>query len=286
MVPPDDLFGAVPVWVGVYLITAFALGLFGWILYRRVLRLVLLGRRPDRFDQPLRRAAGAIPPVFGQLKVLQSVSLKRDRAGLSHFFIFWGFISFAISYVIFIFGDSAWRPFSSALLTDVGVRVYSSYLDVLAVVFLAVLAWAALRRWVARPRRLSFDLTQGGEPAIILAFIALLMLLMLLTEAFYVVAGGEGPAAQAVIGRAIGSLIGDTGMSQGIANGLQGFFWWLHLGVILAFAIYVPLSKHMHIVSAPFNLFLRPMEPMGTLSTPGDLETAERFGASRIQDFT
>ena len=42
----------------------------------------------------------------------------------------------------------------------------------------------------------------------------------------------------------------------------------------------------MHIVAAPFSFLLRSLEPMGALATPKDLETAERFGASRIQDFT
>ena len=286
MVPPSDLFGAIPTWVGVYAIAAFAFGLSGAVLYRRVFRLILLGRRPDRLDRPLWRIVGAIPLVFGQRKVLQSVSVKRDRAGLFHFFIFWGFLSFLTSYVIFIFADSAWRPFSSRLLTDAGVKVFASYLDVLAVIFLVVLVWAAVRRWVATPRRLGFDLTQNVESAVILALIGLLMVFTLLTEAFYMASGGEEAGADALIGHAIGAAIRDAGLSQGIANGLHGFFWWAHLGVILGFAIYIPLSKHMHIIAAPISFVMRPTEPMGTLPTPANLETAERFGASRIQDFT
>ena len=192
MVPPDSVFGVIPTWTAVYL---FAIGIFaaaGFVLYHRVFRLILLGRDPGRFDQPVRRLVGALPYIFGQRKVLQSVSL-RDRAGIAHFIIFWGFLSFTTSYILYIFGDVIWHDFSATLLTDTGVRVFTAYLDILALAFFVVLVWAAVRRWVARPNRLSFDLTQKGESAIILLLIASLMLFTLLTEAFFVAAGGTGP---------------------------------------------------------------------------------------------
>ena len=286
MVPPDSLFGSLPISLGVYLSLGAALLLSSMLLYRRVFRLVLLGKPSQRFDQPLRRLIGAIPLIFGQRKVVQRVSLRRDRAGLAHFFIFWGFLSFLTSYVLFIFGDSAWREFSTRLLTDSGVEVFVFYLDVLAVGFLGVLAWAALRRWVAKPHRLAFDLTQKRESAIILVLIGLLMVLTLLTEALFKAAGGEGPHASAPIGSAIGGLLADAGLSAGVSNGLHGLAWWAHLGVILGFSLYIPISKHMHIVAAPISFLTRSLEAPGTLTTPRDLETAEAFGAARLQEFT
>ena len=285
MIPPDDLFGAVPTWVGVYLILALTSVASSLVLYRRVFRLVLIGKRADRFDQPLRRLVGAIPLVFGQRKVLQRTSLRRDRAGMAHFFIFWGFLSFLTSYIIFIFGDSAWRPFSAWLLTDTGVEVFTFYLDVVALAFFIVLTWAALRRWVVKPHRLSFDLTQKSESAIILMLIGALMILTLLTEAFFVASGGTGPHASAPVGSAIGDLFEGAGISAGVANGLQGLLWWTHLGVILGFSLYIPLSKHMHIIAAPISFLGRSLEARGTISTPTDLETAESFGAAKVQDF-
>ncbi|MCH7802047.1 MAG: 4Fe-4S dicluster domain-containing protein, partial [Chloroflexi bacterium] len=286
MVPPEDLFGAIPIWIGVYVISALAFGLAGYIVYRRLFRLILLGKSADRLDQPVRRLFGALPFILGQRKVLQSVSIRRDRAGLFHFFIFWGFLSFTASYVLFIFLDSAWRPLSSKILSDTGVEVFVVYLNIVAVVFLGVLVWAAVRRWAVKPHRLSFDLTQKLESAIILVLVAMLMVLTLLTEAFFVTAGGEGPHAAAPISSFLGELFEDAGISTGVANGLQGLFWWMHLGIILGFGIYIPLSKHMHIIAAPLNFLTRSLEPMGTLTTPKDLETAEAFGASKIQDFS
>lgn len=285
MVPPANLFGVIPTWVGVYIISALVFGAAGYIVYRRVFQFVMLGKRVDRFDQPFRRVFGALPFILGQRKVLQSVSL-RDRAGLAHFFIFWGFLSFTFSYVLFIFADTLWHPFSETVLTSVGIKIFTTYLDIIAVVFFFVLTWAAIRRWGIKPRRLSYDLTQKKESAIIMFAIALLMAFTLLTEAFFVASGGDGVHAFAPIGAAIGRVFVDAGISTGVANGLQGFFWWAHLLVILGFGLYIPMSKHMHIISAPINFMLRPLEARGTLTTPKDLETAEVFGSAKIADFT
>ena len=223
MVPPDDLFGVLPTWVGVYLLALAAFGAAAVILYQRVVRLVLLGRPAPRLDRLPRRLLGALPYVFGQRKVLQSFSPFRDWAGLAHFVIFWSFLSFSFSYVLFIFGDSLWRPFSSWLLTEGGVRVLLAYLDVLAVVLLVLLAWAALRRWVVRPRRLSYDLTQKAESAVILLLIGLLMVFTLLTEAFYVAAGGEGVHAEAPIGAWLGRLLLSAGIQGTWPTGSRAF---------------------------------------------------------------
>ena len=285
MVPPDELFGAIPTWVGVYVLSIAIFSLSAPILYFRVFRLVLVGK-PARFDHPVRRLVGAIPFILGQRKVLQEVSLRRDRAGLAHFFIFWGFLSFTASYLLFIFGDSIQRDFSSTLLTETGVKVFSSYLDILAVTFFVVLGWAAIRRWMVRPHRLAFDLTQKKESALILLLISSLMALTLLTEAFYVASGNTGVHASALVGSALGDLLKDAGVGTGTANDLQGFFWWMHLAVILGFSLYIPISKHMHIVAAPLSFVMRSLEPTGVLSTPMDLETAESFGAARVQEFT
>ena len=285
MVPPGDLFGVIPIWLAVYAFTTAAFSTAGYVLYRRVFRLVMIGKDPHRFDQLMVRLLGAVSLVFGQLTVLRSVSLK-DRAGLAHVFIFWGFLSFTASYILFIFADSAWRPFSERVLTDVGVKAFGTYLDVLASGFFVVLAWAAIRRWGVKPRRLAFDLTQKKEAAIILVLIASLMAFTLLTEAFFVAAGGTGPHAYPPVGRAIGEAFQRAGVDGDLANGLQGVTWWLHLGIILGFSIYIPLSKHMHLVAAPISFATRSLEKRGTLSTPQDLETAEVFGASRVQDFT
>ena len=285
MVPPEEIFGVIPTWIGVYLVSGIAFSIAGLVLYLRVVRLVLLGRSQNRFDQPLRRLWGLVTVVLGQARVLQRLSL-RDKAGIGHALIFWGFISFFLSYLIFIFGDSAWSELSETVLTTTGVRIFASYLDIMATVLLIALAWGVLRRWVAQPHRLSFDLTRHPDALVIVGAIGSLMLLTLLTEVFYIAAGGTGPAADVPIGTLLGNLLEDAGLSAGTANALQAVTWWLHLGVILGFGIYIPFSKHMHMIAAPVNVLFRTLEARGTLAPMQDIETAESFGAGDVRGFT
>ena len=298
MVPPDSVFGLgiLPAWVGVYLLTLLIAAVAGYAVYRRVFRLALQGRPVARFDRPLARLAGAAAIVLGQRKVLQRVgrtdpgSRRLDLAGIGHAAIFWGFLSFSLSYLIFIFGGVLWHPLPEAILTPAGVRAYSVYLDLLAVIVLAALGWALIRRWVARPHRLSFDLTRKGESVIIVALTAGLMLATLLVHACYVATGSDSPEAAVPIGGLIAEGFAAAGMSPTVAAALHALFWWAHLLLILAFALYIPFSKHIHMVAAPLNAFFRSLEPRGALPVDTiDLENMDentRFGASRVQDFT
>ena len=285
MVPPDSMFGVIPTWVGVYVISAVAFGVAGYILYRRVIRLVLLGQPRNLFGHPLRRLWGAMVVVVGQRRVLQRLSL-RDKAGIGHASIFWGFLSFVFSYMLLIYADSAWHPFSEWLLTDAGVKVLTYYLNVMAAVILFSLGWALVRRWLVRPHRLSFDLTRSPDSIIIVGLTASLMVFTLLAEAFFVARGGTGPHASGPIGHAIGRLFIDAGMGFNVANTFQGLFWWLHVANILGFALYIPFSKHMHMAASPPNAFFRTLAPMGTLHPIENIEEAESFGANRVHQFS
>ena len=283
MVPPGDI-GSVPIWVGVYVASALVVLCSSFLFYYRVIRLIRQGNSVARFDHLWQRTTGAVSIVLGQRKVLQRVP-KKEWAGIGHALIFWGFLSFSLSYLIFIFIGSAWHRFPEKLLTTTGVRLFSTYLDILAVVLLVMLAWALLRRWVVRPRRLSFDLTRNLDSVVVVALIAALMVSTLLTHGFFVAGGGRGPEADVFIGGALGDWFSGLGLGMGAADVLQAVFWWVHLGIILGFAIYIPYSKHMHMVAAPLNAFFRSLEPRGALPSM-DLENAQRFGAGRVQDFT
>ena len=291
MVPPDNIFGVIPVWVGVYLAVVIAFALSGHALYHRVFRLILQGKPVARFDRPWQRLTGATAIVLGQRKVLQRVgstdprSRRRDLAGLGHASIFWGFISFSLSYVIFIFGDSIWEPFSERLLTATGVTVFSIYLDIFAVVILVALVWGIARRWLVKPFRLSFEMTRNADAVIVVGLTAALMVATLLVGGFHVAEGSAGPEAGVIIGGAIGNWFTSVGMTSAVAGNLQAIFWWIHLGIILGFAVYIPFSKHIHMVAAPLNAYFRSLEPRGAIASV-DLENTERFGAGRVQDFT
>ena len=46
--------------------------------------------------------------------------------------------------------------------------------------------------------------------------------------------------------------------------------WWIHLFILLFFLVYLPYSKHMHLIWAPFAVFLGELaEKKGVLEAPG-----------------
>ena len=273
-----------PLWIGVLGLLGVAMAVFNYTFYLRVVKLVLQGKETARFDQPLVRLKGALLISLGQQKVLQRVKYG-DYAGIGHAIIFWGFLTFMLSYGIFIFAASVNAGFPEWLLTETGVRVYSAYLDILSAVMLVVLVWAFVRRWVVKPSRLRFDLTRHSDALIIVVLITGLMASTLLTHAFWVAQGGTGPEAEVYIGKALGDLFVDWGVGVSAANTLQGVFWWSHLSIILIFTVYIPFTKHMHMFAAPVNAYFRSLEPKGALPLM-DLENTEKFGAGRVQDFS
>lgn len=273
-----------PLWIGVLGLLGIALAVFHYAFYVRVVKLVLQGKETARFDQPLVRLKGALLISLGQQKVLQRVKYG-DYAGIGHAIIFWGFLTFMLSYGIFIFAASVNAGFPEWLLTETGVRVYSAYLDILSAVMLVVLIWAFVRRWVVKPSRLRFDLTRHSDALIIVVLITGLMASTLLTHAFLVAQGGTGPEADVYIGKWLGELFIDWGVGASAANFWQGFFWWSHLSIILIFTVYIPFTKHMHMFAAPVNAYFRSLEPKGALPLM-DLENTEKFGAGRVQDFS
>ena len=66
--------------------------------------------------------------------------------------------------------------------------------------------------------------------------------------------------------------------------------WWIHTVTILAFLVYIPQSKHAHLIAAPINVFLSKRVPgkLNTISFDFDEETDEEefsFGVGKVEDF-
>src|SRR3989304_1867954 len=67
-----------------------------------LVKYILAGQKEQRIDQPWKRLGKVIGRVMLQVCSLRSLSFK-DWAGLCHALIFWGFLMFTLSYLIFVF---------------------------------------------------------------------------------------------------------------------------------------------------------------------------------------
>ncbi len=276
MLPVNNDYLGISGYIIFWVLFAVALALF---LNRTIflIRLLGLGQKTGRFNRPWRRIISALNEVVFQRCNLRSVS-KGDMAGIGHAFMFWGFGLFFISYLVFI-GLSAGFGLYPHIEGSAFETAYTSILDIAGICVIASLIWAAVRRYIIRPKRLK----ASPEAGIILTLVFALMILHFLQEGFGY-AAGEIPSLWPLAGTAVARVIGSSGMSQASAETAYRIVWWLHYIVILGFMVYIPRSKHLHILASPFNMIFKSDAPKGSLDTP-DIERLDIVGASRISGF-
>ena len=256
-----------------WVLFAFA---FGFFLYRIIflVRLLRVGQEVKRFNKPWRRISYALSEVILQRCNLRSVS-RNDLAGIGHAFMFWGFFIFFIGYLIFI-GLSVGFGLYSHLEGSGFETVYLSTLDIAGICVVITLIWAVVRRYLMRPERLK----ASSEAGVILGLVFILMILHFLMSGFGY-AAVEIPQFWPPVGTALANLIESSGMSQESVETAYRITWWLHYIVILVFLVYIPRSKHLHILASPFNILFESYVPKGSLDTP-DIDKVDNVGASCI----
>jgi len=273
--PANLLFG---------LIFIAALAFFLLTAYK-LYRILRLGQPEDRFDRISERLQGVVTFVLGQRRVV------REPSGWGHFLIFWGFVIITIgsleTFGVGLYHGFAYWKFLGKPLTG------ALYLlqDLLCAGVVVALCVSLYRRFVVKPERLRFSDQQAAnlDASIIISMILVLIVLLFGARAAeYRLAqlepGRYFPQA-AFISMALSGLF--AGLSEPALRGWYSFFWWTHTLVILGFLVYIPFSKHLHILGAIPNVFFRRFKPLGEL-TKLDLEdeSVETYGVSKIEEFT
>ena len=214
--------------------------------------------------------------VLGQRKLFQ-----KAVPGLMHAAIFWGFIVLlpSILEASVAIVDPAWNlPFLGsaawfALLTDVFATL----------VALGVLTAFWIRK-VQRPAR--FEGSHLGEADRILLTILAIVGTLLLWNATRI-ALGDAPHPNAMPVSDLLSGIFGGGPKTELA---ERILVWAHLLLVLGFLVYLPGSKHLHIMTAAPNVWLAKTGPSGRLEPLElDLEGPEedlRFGAATAADLS
>ncbi|CAH8768887.1 (Fe-S)-binding protein [Paenibacillus dendritiformis] len=248
--------------LGVY---AFARAVINRYMY------VKLGQPVEWDGRAKRNLRDFAVQVFGQTKLL-----KDRKSGLMHIVIFYGFIILQVGALDIIYKGLSGRP-----LPIPGYEAFVLLQEVTVTLVLIAMGYAAYRRYGEKLDRLK----RGWKPSIVVFFIFSLMLSVLLTMSFERLLEGKDFSPYAPIASLIAMPL--AGMTQTAAEVLYMVCWWAHLLILLAFLVYVPQSKHFHLLSAPVNLLLRRTDPVGRLRKL-DLEDeeAESFGTGKVEDFT
>ena len=258
--------------VGVlWLLTLVAFGVFGSRVWQLV-GLLRRGRFENRFDRIGWRAWHACRHVLLQPRIFGERSI-----GLPHFLIFWGFVVYVVCFNWALLRGLL--PFLPIPYPD-AVGPAALFLDVFSVLVLVSLGVAVVRRLFFAPPHLhlSFDAN------LILALIGALMLSVLFGAGFRLAAGDPG-AAWMPFGRLLAPAFG--GLPAHTAHTLGAAMWWLHMTVVLGFLVYLPYSKHLHLLASPFNVFFSGAvtRPQGDLTIAGAKEDVAP-GASKWEELT
>lgn len=264
MVPSAiKLFGVIP---GQLVFAVLFIAANYWFfkpLYEKYLWIKTVGR-PYHGGKGLskERLLSTAKQIFGHTKLLRTG--RSVVPGIMHLLVFYGFLAMQLNNLaIVVEGLTGWH-----------VNLGPAYLVVnlfYVLVATGCIAFAFVR-YVLKPARLS----QALESLWVLLFIMGLVITEAGAEAAAIAATGEG-AQWAWVTAPIAAAF--PGISE-----LWGIFWWGHMAVLGGFMYFLPRSKHIHLLVAPFNLYFAPAKPKGQLSYMNlEDETAETFGVSALE---
>jgi Fe-S oxidoreductase len=252
-----------------WVLTAVAFGIFGFRA-SQLIRLVLKGRPENRFDR-----LGARVLHVARNVLLQPRMFNERAIGLPHFLIFWGFVVYVLC---FLWGlVRALFPVLPIPYPD-ELPLASLFLDVFGVIVLVSLVVAAIRRAFFAPPHLHLS----ADASLILVWIGVLMLSSLFGGAFRLVGEGVRSSAWQPFSSLLVPLVAGVGEE---AHGWAKAMWWVHTFGVLGFLVYLPYSKHLHLLASPFNVFFGNLRPAGDLTIAGASEESAA-GAAKWEEFT
>jgi Fe-S oxidoreductase len=255
-----------------------AVGLFVWRA-AYLFRLVLHGRASAGrlTDLPRRTVREVVGVLF------QSRLFLRPIPGVMHLLIFWGFLVLLPTIAIAFLGamDAHWT------IPWLGEQGWFALLvDLFAVGVLVGVAIAFAIRLIQRPMRFVGSYL-GVAYTILLFEVAITVSLFIWHGARIALGLNEYPAAWSPVSSFVASFLpNDAGTAT-----VERVSVWVHAGLILAFLVYIPYTKHLHTLVVWFNVFFGRTRAKGRLEPlvfddPAVPEDQIRFGMGTIADMT
>lgn len=251
----------------------------------RLVHIISRGRgRPDWRLVPQRLLqtlwiSTSFEPTF-QMRLLTS---------LFHGLVGWGFLY----YLLVNLGDflQGFVPGYTFLGSGLPGNLYRLGADLLSVSVLVGMLALVIRRYALRPAEIEtraatmMDVrARRGvalDSAVVAAFILLHVGARLMGESFHLAVAGSD-TWQPFASRLAAMWMSASATSLQLAR--HGA-WWVSLGLILLFLPYFPYTKHIHLLTAPFNYLLHPERPsMGALDRLDfEDQSVEQFGVSHLE---
>lgn len=254
------------------IVTAYAVFLFSYLIRTR-LAYIRLGRKIEFDGEVKERYRKVVENVFGQKKLL-----KDRKSGIIHVLFFYGFILVqfgALDFIIKGLFPGHHLPFGPVY------GGFTFFQEIVTLLILVAVLWAFHRRYIEKLVRLK----RGFKSGLVLLFIGGLMISVLAGNGMSLIWHNEQLGWSEPVASLIASLF--SFLPQTGATALFYAAWWVHLLLLLAFLVYVPQSKHAHLIAGPANVYLNRLTPPGKLKKIDfEDESKETFGVGTIEEFT
>ncbi|WP_022664528.1 (Fe-S)-binding protein [Desulfospira joergensenii] len=285
------LFGFFPTFILSVALPIAGVGLFAYIMARRVAPLVRSA--PDhRFDHIFQRVKNLVVVWLGQIR-----QPRYMLAGVLHIIIFAGFLVLSIrssSLVIIGMSDGFVLPGFGGVLG----HVYNFFKDYAATLVLIACIVAGIRRGIYKPKRYDVPAKYGkdhtAEAVFVLGVISTLMISESLFEASEIAyefhhTGQIHFLAPLSLVWIFSRLL--TSSSPEFLQGLHIFMYYVHDLAFFFFLCFLPLGKHFHVITSIFNVFFMRVQkgnikPVRHGVEDEELDDLESFGVKKLEDFT
>jgi ferredoxin len=278
----------------------------GYVFYNRirfVVNNIRLGKKLEIKDHPKSRFRNLLLIAFGQKKMF-----KRPVPAFLHLFVYVGFLVINIEVLEFIIdgvtgSHRIFSPYLGSLYT-----LLMNIFEFLAVGVLVSCIFFLIRRNVLKLRRFwMYEMTRWPRldaNVILITEIALMMAILTMNATDQSLQ--QTNAEYSTTGRLLFSSILIplfSSLQESTLVFIERFAWWFHILGILAFAVYITYSKHLHIFMAFPNTWFAKLEPKGSMNNmpvitgevktmlglaeaPGVPAEAGKFGAKDVTDLT
>jgi Fe-S oxidoreductase len=220
--------------------------------------------------------------VYGFLQTRQPRFLI---AGVLHILIFWGFVVLALRSTDLITQGIQFPVLQSLMHSSFG-SFYNPLKDLFELIVLFACALALLRRAILKPER--YQGSNQFEAYFVLCLISALMISDMFYEASALGLAGTDVNAEWLPATQLATLL-LSDMSVESTQAILISSYWVHYVAFFFFLIYLPASKHFHVITALPNVFLRKLNK-GAIKPARwgelDLEQLDSFGVEKFEDFT
>jgi Fe-S oxidoreductase len=251
-------------------------GFFSFQIYKLLWVNLKRGQPTPPFTNWAERIKGLFVYVAGQLRLFRFLT-----PGISHFLIFWGFITLSFTILVAIIeGVVAFRN-PEFIFPGLGTFGPLAMLqDFFAVLVALAVLYALYVRLVVNPERYKGSHKRQG--VVVLLFILTIMLSLLVMNGIRGNLGKDPIAEWRPVSTLVGALF--TRISPNAQFMIEEISYWIHLLVVFVFLTELPGGKHFHVVTSLPAVLLRNLDPRGKLAPAP--EVGGEIGVKTVEMFT